>query len=74
MLGYTGLRLTEGERRAGLVAALGPLAAGHMSIPVDRVVPLGQVNDAFTALVDRSVVGKILLDLSRAALIGTCPR
>jgi hypothetical protein len=35
-----------------------------MNIPVDRVLPLEQVNDAFRALVDRAVTGKILLDLS----------
>jgi NADPH2:quinone reductase len=64
ILGYTGIRLTNEERRRDLTAALQALAAGRMNIPVDRVLPLEQVNDAFRALVDRAVTGKILLDLS----------
>jgi NADPH2:quinone reductase len=64
ILGYTGIRLTDEERRRGLTAALQALGAGRMSIPVDRVLPLEGVNDAFRALVDRAVTGKILLDLS----------
>jgi hypothetical protein len=31
---------------------------------VAEVLPLGRVNDAFTALVDRAVTGKIVLDVS----------
>jgi NADPH:quinone reductase len=64
ILGYTGIRLTDEERRRGLTAALQALGAGRMSIQVDRVLPLEHVNDAFRALVDRAVTGKILLDLS----------
>jgi NADPH:quinone reductase-like Zn-dependent oxidoreductase len=64
ILGYTGLRLTVEERRRGLTAALQALAAGRMTVPIDRVLPIEQVNDAFRALVDRAVTGKILLELS----------
>ena len=64
VLGYTGIRLNDEDRRRGLTAALQALAAGRMNIPVDRVLPLEQVNDAFRALVDRAVTGKVLLDLA----------
>ena len=64
ILGYTGIRLSVEDRRRGLTAALQALATGRMNIPVDRVLPLDQVDDAFRALVDRAVTGKILLDLS----------
>jgi NADPH2:quinone reductase len=64
ILGYTGIRLSVEDRRRGLTAALQALADGRMNIPIDRVLPLDQVNDAFRALVDRAVTGKILLDLS----------
>jgi NADPH2:quinone reductase len=64
MLGYSGLRLNDAERQSGLTDALAALAAGRMNVPIDRVLPLEQVNDAFRALVDRAVTGKILLELS----------
>jgi NADPH:quinone reductase len=63
ILGYAGLRLPDDERRAGLQAALGALADGRLRIPVDRVLPLEQVDEAFRLLADRAVAGKVLLDL-----------
>jgi NADPH2:quinone reductase len=64
LLGYGGLILSDVERRAGLAEALAAVADGRMRIPIDRTVPLGQVNDAFRLLTERAVIGKIVLDLS----------
>jgi NADPH2:quinone reductase len=63
VIGYAGLSLTDAERRAGLVETLDAMARGEMRIPVDRVVPLTEVNDAFKALGERALRGKVLLDL-----------
>ena len=61
--GYGGLMLSDAERRTGLIEAMAALAEGRMQIPVDRTIPLEQVNDAFGLLADRAVTGKIVLDL-----------
>jgi NADPH2:quinone reductase len=63
ILGYGGLMLTDAERRSGLTEALSALADGRMRIPIDRVLPLESVNDAFRLLGDRALTGKIVLDL-----------
>jgi NADPH2:quinone reductase len=63
LLGYGGLMLSDTERRAGLHEAMTALADGRMRIPVDRILPLEQVNDAFRLLEQRAVTGKIVLDL-----------
>ncbi len=63
ILGYGGLMLSDAERRAGLVEALAAVAEGRMRIPIDRTVPLEQVDDAFRLLTDRAITGKIILDL-----------
>jgi NADPH:quinone reductase-like Zn-dependent oxidoreductase len=39
------------------------LAGGRLRVRVDRVLPLSEVNEAFTLLVARSVSGKLLLDV-----------
>ena len=65
VLGYGGLQLEPGERRAGLQAALGALKDGSLRVLVDEVLALEQVNEAFQRLVDRQVQGKLLLALSR---------
>jgi NADPH:quinone reductase len=62
LLGYGGLGLSDGERRAGLEKAVREIAQGRMSIRIDRVLPLDQVGDAFDLLTNRGVRGKILLD------------
>jgi NADPH:quinone reductase len=64
ILGYGGLILSNAERRAGLIEALTALADGRMRIPIDRTLPLAQVDEAFRLLADRAVTGKIVLDLS----------
>jgi D-arabinose 1-dehydrogenase-like Zn-dependent alcohol dehydrogenase len=48
---------------AGISDALKAVADGRMDVWVDSVVPLVEVNNAFARLVDRSVQGKLVLDL-----------
>ncbi len=64
LLGYGGTILTRADRRPGLQAALEAVRAGELTVRVDSVLPLGDVNEAFRRLVDRQVQGKLLLDLS----------
>jgi NADPH:quinone reductase len=64
LLGYGGTILSREERRLGLQAALKAVRAGELSVRIDSVLPLEEVNDAFRRLVDRQVQGKLLLDLS----------
>jgi NADPH:quinone reductase len=62
--GYGGL-IEPAERMAGgKGAALAALADGRMKVVVAEVLPLGRVNDAFSALADRAVSGKIVLNLN----------
>jgi NADPH2:quinone reductase len=61
--GYGGLiepadRLADGARKA-----LAALADGRMEIVIDEVLPLAAVNEAFAAIVERRVRGKLVLDL-----------
>jgi NADPH2:quinone reductase len=62
--GYGGLIESAERMEAGKAAALAALADGRLKVVVVDVLPLGRVNDAFTALVDRGVTGKIVLDVS----------
>jgi NADPH2:quinone reductase len=64
IFGYGGLILSDAERRSGLIEAMAALAEGRMRIPIDRTLPLEQVNDALRLLADRAVTGKIVLDLA----------
>jgi NADPH2:quinone reductase len=63
LLGYGGLILTDAERREGLAEALTAVADGRMRIPIDRVLPLEEVAEAFRLIGDRAVTGKIVLEL-----------
>jgi NADPH2:quinone reductase len=63
LLGYAGMRVGDEERRRGLHDALRALAAGDLKVVIDAVLPLEGVNEAFQRLVERSVRGKLLLDL-----------
>ncbi|HVW34640.1 MAG TPA: zinc-binding dehydrogenase, partial [Acidimicrobiia bacterium] len=63
--GYGGLIEPEDRLQAGKAGALKALAAGALRVQVADVLPLHRVNDAFAALVDRAVSGKIVLDLRR---------
>lgn len=62
--GYGGLIDSAERMAAGKAAALAALADGRLKVVVADVLPLGRVNDAFTALVDRAVSGKIVLDVT----------
>jgi NADPH2:quinone reductase len=62
--GYGGLIESAERMAAGKAAALAALAGGRLKVVVADVLPLGRVNDAFTALVDRAVSGKIVLDVT----------
>jgi NADPH:quinone reductase len=66
ILGYGGLRLSVEKRREDLTEALSALVEGRLRIRIGRTFPLERVNDAFAALGDRSVAGKILLELDPA--------
>lgn len=61
--GYGGLIESEDRMAQGKAAALAALADGRIKVAVAEVLPLRRVNDAFSALVDRTVTGKIVLDL-----------
>lgn len=63
VFGYGGLIEPEERMAAGKAAALGALAGGRLRVVVAERLPLERVNEAFTALVDRAVCGKIVLDL-----------
>jgi NADPH2:quinone reductase len=62
--GYGGLIESAERMAAGKAAALEALADGRLKVVVADVVPLERVNDAFTALVERGITGKIVLDLT----------
>ena len=64
LLGYGGMELGHDERRAGLQDTMQALRAGELKVPIDEVMPLADINDAFTRLTERGVQGKLLLDLS----------
>jgi NADPH2:quinone reductase len=63
LLGYGGLILSDAERREGLAEALTAVADGRMRIPIDRVLPLEQVDEALRLIGDRALTGKVVLDL-----------
>ena len=62
--GYGGLIEPNEALAAALRAALGALARGELSVPVDSVLPLADVNTAFDRLRSRSVRGEVVLDTS----------
>jgi NADPH2:quinone reductase len=63
--GYGGLIAPEERAAAGKAAALAALADGRLRVRLAEVLPLERVNDAFAALANRAVSGKIVLDLRR---------
>jgi NADPH:quinone reductase len=67
LLGYGGGRLSDLQRRADMAEALSALSDGRIRIRIDRTFPLERVNEALAALNERSVVGKILLELDPPA-------
>jgi NADPH2:quinone reductase len=65
VFGYAGLIEPEHVTLQVIGRALADLAEGRFEVIVDSVLPLAEVNTAFERLVDRSVQGKVLLDLAR---------
>ncbi len=63
LVGYGGMQLRREERRAGLEAALEALRGGTLRVPIDDVLPLERVGEAFERLVARQVKGKLVLAL-----------
>lgn len=61
--GYAGLIEADDALEAAIGEAMEALANGQFEIVIDRAVPLDRVQEAFGLLVDRSVVGKVVLDL-----------
>lgn len=64
VLGYGGLIEPHEALTAALRLACGALARGEMSVVIDSVLPLAEVNTAFDRLRDRSVQGQLVLDPS----------
>ncbi|HEY3956299.1 MAG TPA: zinc-binding alcohol dehydrogenase family protein [Streptosporangiaceae bacterium] len=62
--GYGGLIEPNEALAAALRAALGALARGELSVPIDSVLPLADVNTAFERLSGRSARGNLVLDPS----------
>ena len=62
--GYAGLIASSEDLAAAIRAALGALASGEVSLPIDSVLPLAEVNTAFDRLRTRSVCGELVLDTS----------
>lgn len=62
--GYAGLIEPDEVMTAGARAALDALARGLLSVAIDSILLLGQVNEAFERIEKRSVRGKLVLDTS----------
>jgi NADPH2:quinone reductase len=63
LLTYGGLIATREERRFAITHVIAAVAEGRMRVRVARRVPLADVNEAFRSLTDRTLIGKIVLDL-----------
>ena len=63
--GYGGLIEPEQKMAAARAAALAALADGRLGVAVAQRLPLERVNDAFAAIVDRTLTGKVVLELGR---------
>jgi NADPH:quinone reductase len=58
---HAGLLERDQVRAAGLRTALSALAGGQLTVPIDTIIPLAQVNDAFDRIRGRSLEGKLVL-------------
>lgn len=65
--GYSGLIESDEAIETAIREALAAWQEGRFDIPIDRAIPLDCAPDAFSLLVDRSVRGKVVLDLRRPA-------
>lgn len=62
--GYAGLMSSDQEIAAAMRQLLDQIADGRLDIPIERVLPLAEVNDAIGLLAGRQVMGKVVLDLA----------
>jgi NADPH2:quinone reductase len=62
VLGYAGLLASDEAIAAAMGEAMRALSAGRLTVPIDSVLPLARVNEAFERIQQRSVCGKIVLD------------
>jgi NADPH:quinone reductase len=63
LFGYTGLLLTGAEKAATLGALFTEVTAGRLNVCVDEVLPLASAGIAHQRILDRSVEGKLVLDV-----------
>ncbi len=63
VFGYAGLIETDEAMAKGIRQALEAQRDGRLEVVIDRVMPLGEVNDAFELLSERGVKGKVVLEL-----------
>jgi NADPH:quinone reductase len=63
IIGHGGLIATPAERRDGMAQALRAYTEGRLKIRIDREVALDDVNKAFDAIADRSLIGNVVLRL-----------
>ena len=61
MIGYTGLR--EVDTAAAFAALFAGLANGSLTVDIDAILPLSSAAGAHRRILDRSVTGKLLLDV-----------
>jgi NADPH:quinone reductase-like Zn-dependent oxidoreductase len=66
--GYAGLIAPDDVMTAAARAALDALGRGQLSVPIDSVLPLDEVNTAFERIEQRSVRGNLVLDTQRVNL------
>jgi NADPH:quinone reductase len=64
MHGYAGLLASNDAITAALGQALGALASGQFTVPIDSELPLDQVNMGFDLIRRRSLHGNLVLDTS----------
>jgi NADPH:quinone reductase len=64
VFGYAGLIAPDDVMTAATRAALAALDRGEFEIPIDSVLPLGDVNAAFERFQQRRVRGKLVLDVN----------
>jgi NADPH:quinone reductase len=60
LLGYTGLR--DADATDAYAALFAEVVAGSLKMAIDAVLPFANADDAHRRILDRSVVGKLLLD------------
>jgi NADPH2:quinone reductase len=63
VIGYGGMISTPEERQAGIVGALAAMARGDLRVGIGAEFELGEIDQAFTALAEHTVAGKLLLRL-----------